>query len=647
MELAHVDLDERVVVAEQEVGQRLGQLGLTDTGRAGEDERAGRPLRVLQAGTGTTDRLGDGLDGVLLADDPLVDLVLHAQQPSGLLLGQLEHRDAGPVAQHLGDLLVVDLGDDVQITGAPLLLPLGALGDQRLLAVAQVRGLLEVLRVDRGLLLPARVGDLLVELAQVRRSGHPADPHPGAGLVDQVDRLVRQEAVVDVAVGQGGRSDDRAVGDGHAVVRLVAVAQTLEDLDGVLDRRLADLHRLEPALECGVLLDVLAVLVEGGGTDGLQLTAGQLGLEDRGGVDRALGGTRTDERVQLVDEQDDVAAGVDLLEDLLQALLEVTAVAAAGHQRTEVEGVELLVLERLGDLAVHDGLRQALDDGGLADTGLADQHRVVLGAAAQHLHDPLDFLLAADDRVELALHGGGGQVAAELVEHQRRRRVARLATAASGAGFGGLLALVAGQQLDDLLAHAGELGAQLDQHLGGDALALADEAEQDVLGADVVVAELQRLAQAQLEHLLGARGERDVTGRGLLALTDDLLDLAAHTLQRDAQRLERLGGDALTLVNESEQDVLGADVVVVEHPGFFLSQDDDATRTVGESFEHPWLPALLDRARLHAPCLERGAQRLASTLVGGGPGCLTLVPHPLWIQVSNDGKSVIVSRIWL
>ncbi len=116
MELAHVDLDERVVVAEQEVGQRLGQLGLADTGRAGEDERAGRALGVLQAGAGTPDGLADGLDGVLLADDPLVQLIFHAQQARGLGLGQLVHRDAGPVAQHLGDLLVVHLGDEVEIT---------------------------------------------------------------------------------------------------------------------------------------------------------------------------------------------------------------------------------------------------------------------------------------------------------------------------------------------------------------------------------------------------------------------------------------------------------------------------------------------------------------------------------------------------
>ena len=73
-----------------------------------------------------------------------------------------------------------------------------------------------------------------------------------------------------------------------------------------------------------------------------------------------------------------------------------------------------------------------------------------------------------------------------------------------------LLALISAQQLDDLLTDPVEVGAELDQHLRCDTLALTDQAEQDVLGADVVVAELQRLAQAQLENLLGARGEGDV-----------------------------------------------------------------------------------------------------------------------------------------
>jgi hypothetical protein len=209
---------------------------------------------------------------------------------------------------------------------------------------------------------------------------------------------------------------------------------------------------------------VLAVLVERGGADGLQLAAGEHRLQDRRGVDGALGGTRTDEGVDLVDEQDDVAAGLDLLEHLLEALLEVAAVAGAGDECAEVEGVELLVEQRLGHVVRHDLLGEALDDRGLADAGLADEHRVVLGAAAEDLHHPLGLALATDDRVELLLASELGEVAAELVEHERARRVARSCTArglltlTGCCGCPGCRALtgVARQQLDDLLAHPAE-----------------------------------------------------------------------------------------------------------------------------------------------------------------------------------------------
>ena len=154
------------------------------------------------------------------------------------------------------------------------------------------------------------------------------------------------------------------------------------------------------------------------------------------------------------------------------------------------------------------------------------------------------------------------------------------------AGGRGLLALVPAQQLDHLLADPVEVGPELDQDLRGDALALADQAQQDVLGADVVVPQLQRLAQRQLEHLLGPGRERNVPARRLLALPDDLLDLLAHGVQGDPERLQRLGGDAFTLVDQAEQDVLGPDVVVVQHPGLLLGQDDDTAGAVGEPLEH-------------------------------------------------------------
>ena len=146
--------------------------------------------------------------------------------------------------------------------------------------------------------------------------------------------------------------------------------------------------------------------------------------------------------------------------------------------------------------------------------------------------------------------------------------------------------LIARQELDDLLANPGQVGPELHQHLGGDALALADEPEQDVLGADVVVAELQRFTQRQLQHLLRPRGEWDVAGRRRTALADDLFDLAADSLERDAEAFERLGRDALALVNQAEQDVLGTDVGVVEQASFLLREDDDPPGSVSEPFEH-------------------------------------------------------------
>ena len=77
---------------------------------------------------------------------------------------------------------------------------------------------------------------------------------------------------------------------------------------------------------------------------------------------------------------------------------------------------DALALQPLGHVAGDDALREALDDRRLADAGLADQHRVVLRAAREHLDDAADLLVAADHRVELALLGQRGQVAAELLE---------------------------------------------------------------------------------------------------------------------------------------------------------------------------------------------------------------------------------------
>ena len=105
-----------------------------------------------------------------------------------------------------------------------------------------------------------------------------------------------------------------------------------------------------------------------------------------------------------------------LLEHGLETFLELAAKLGAGDQGAHVEGDDSLVLEPLGHVAADDALRQAFDDGGLADAGLADEDGIVLGAARQHLNDAANLFVAANDRVELALGGGLRQIAAILFE---------------------------------------------------------------------------------------------------------------------------------------------------------------------------------------------------------------------------------------
>ena len=103
------------------------------------------------------------------------------------------------------------------------------------------------------------------------------------------------------------------------------------------------------------------------------------------------------------------------------------------------------------------------------------------------------------------------------------------------------------------------------------------------------MAERERLAERELEHLLGARGEGDLAGGDLLAGADDADHLGADALDGDVERLEDAGGEALLLAEQPEQDVLGPDVVVLERARFFLREDHDLAGPFCESLEHSLL----------------------------------------------------------
>ena len=106
-----------------------------------------------------------------------------------------------------------------------------------------------------------------------------------------------------------------------------------------------------------ILLDVLAVLVERGRADALDLAPGERGLEHVGGVDRAFGATGPDQGVQLVDEQDRVLRPADFVHDRFDAFLELAAVLGAGDHHRQVQDDQALVTQQFRDVRVDDQLR--------------------------------------------------------------------------------------------------------------------------------------------------------------------------------------------------------------------------------------------------------------------------------------------------
>ena len=245
----------------------------------------------------------------------------------------------------------------------------------------------------------------------------------------------------------------------------------------------------------------------------------------------------------------------DLLQDRLQALLELAAVLRAGQQRADVQRDHAAVAQRLGDVAVDDPLGEALDDRGLADAGLADQHRVVLRAAAEDLDHAADLVVAADDRVELAVARGLGEVAAELLQR---------------------LDLLLGRLVGDAVraAHVGERlqqplarGARGLQRVAGGAVVLGQR-EQQVLDGDVVVLEVLHLALGAAQQLhelrrgrgLGCAGQRRQLGeRGV--------DVGAQRGGRDAELAEHRRDEALLLIEQGGEQVLGRDLRMAPRRG--------------------------------------------------------------------------------
>ena len=283
--LTHIDPNHIRFIIEQSCCKRFGQFRFSDTGRSQEQERTDGLRRILDPGLGTDNGLRYLGHTLILTDDSLMKLVCQMERLIPLALVELCHRNSGPAGNDpcdliLGnglmnqrqilafDLLFLDLQLFLQLRQFAVTDPSGffqfvvPLCDFRLavqiidlltklpkllhrilfviplcLLLAELFLQISQFFLKRRQTLPAQIicfffqrcfldlqlRHLSGQFIQLGRHGIQLGLNEGARLIHQVNGLIRQKPIGNIAVGKHRRAYQRRVSDLYAVIYFIAV----------------------------------------------------------------------------------------------------------------------------------------------------------------------------------------------------------------------------------------------------------------------------------------------------------------------------------------------------------------------------------------------------------------------------------------
>ena len=131
------------------------------------------------------------------------------------------------------------------------------------------------------------------------------------------------------------------------------------------------------------------------------------------------------------------------------------------------------------------------------------------------------------------------------------------------------------------------------QDLGREAFFFAQQAEQQVLGADVLVVQPLGFFRAIGQHALALVAQRQVDGSGnLLADRGVAFNLLADGFDGGVRAQEPVG-QRFVFAQQAEQQMFGFDIRTAELAGLVPREEDDPPRFFRITFKHwLWVPPL-------------------------------------------------------
>ena len=406
--LGHIKANQGLDRFKELIRQTLDKLGFSDAGRADKD-KGNRPPFCADAGAAAADCGRNRRDCFVLADNVLFQMVLQVPELLILLGLNLGSGDLGPQLDDPGKIVHVQPGLRLRFQVGDFFPKLTGLRLQGCDPGIVVLRLLCLLREH--LQFQLHVRKVFGHRLQTVDYG-VAQVLIGAGFIQQIDGLIGKESVRDITFRKQDRLARDFRGNLNAMIILIIRRNPEQDGNRLLNGRLVDNDGLKAAFEGGILLDILPVFLEGRGSDHLNLPSGEGGLQDICSVHRSLGVSGSDQIMHLVDHKNDIAAGLDLLDQVFHPALKLSAKLRAGNHCGHIKQEYFLIAKLERYVSGGDFLRKALGDCRLADAGLTDQAGIVFLAAVQNLNHPFRLHLPADNAIELMVPRALGQVQA-------------------------------------------------------------------------------------------------------------------------------------------------------------------------------------------------------------------------------------------
>ena len=404
--LGHVQTNQRLVGVEQFFCQHLYQFRLTYASGTDKDKRC-RTAAGTQLHSGALDCLRQQVNCLILSDDVGFQPIFQIRQLCEFRLSDFVCRDSRPQFDHLRQIITCHL-HIVQFLGS--LFNAGIQANPLALYLCQFL-IIDLCFVFQCLFFLLQLF-LFLHQRIIRLDFRRAQIGAGTAFVQQVDCLIRQETVCDIAFRQNSAETNHFRRNVYPMIGLVVLCNAVQHLNGLVNGRLVDSNRLETAFQRRILFDILAVFFKCCCTDHLDLATGKRRFQNVRRIHRAFGISCADQIVNLVNKQDDVSLLLYLCDQTLDTAFELPTELCSGNQRGQIQQVYLLVFQVHRNISGMNPQSDSLGDGGFADTRFTDQTRIVFGAAGQNLNHTCDFLVPSDHCIQFSVGSTLAQIGA-------------------------------------------------------------------------------------------------------------------------------------------------------------------------------------------------------------------------------------------